>query len=116
MSSSSENTGMSQEKRPSTSSNNELSWTDTNSWSGYLNQIDHSKQETKSKFDSSGFYTTETLLTTSENLTKNQMDSTSTSESYYNYMKRRYKEYIRELDDEERKASIEREKVNGKET
>ena len=44
------------------------------------------------------------------------MDSTSTSEGYYNYMKRRYKEYIRELDDEERKASIEREKANGKET
>ena len=90
---------------------------DTNSTNGSRSPDDLSKQEMKSKFTDLGFYTTETLQITSESPSKNQMDSTSTYEPYYTYMLRRFKEEeaklrIRKFDDEERQASITRERAN----
>ena len=94
---------------------------DTNSSNGSADQEDHSSQETKSKFTDLGFYTTETLLITSESPSKSPTVSTSTYEPYYTYMLRRFKEEeaklrIREFDDEERQASIVRERMNHEDT
>ena len=90
---------------------------DTNSTNGSRSPDDLSKQEMKSKFTDLGFYTTETLLTTFESPSKSPTVSTSTYEPYYTYMLRRFKEEeaklrIREFDEEERQASIERERTN----
>lgn len=71
------------------------------SGNGSKDPADPSKPTTASRFDKLGFYRTETLLKTYESLSKNQMDSTYQYESYYNYMKRRYKEYLKELDAKE---------------
>ena len=63
-------------ERLSTSLNREMTWTDTGSWSGYLNPPAHSYPEMRSKFDTWGSYTTETLQTTSESPSKTQTDFT----------------------------------------